>query len=351
LEAHVNPDVVRNQLACSFAVALVAGVPGQHGLRVFIGCAVLALLIEWFVLKTWYWLETRSADRMESRFDGDRLIGICTTVGAAIALLVLALSQRLLHDPNQWGWRHWAVADSVPACAVVLVIALPISSVIDWYWVRPRRDGIVWRPVCQDEPRKRRKRLTRVVLWHRAVTTLTWGLGVAFLTFCFFYAVKHFVSTHTIWHPFVDQIDAPLSLALLALTGWSQGLVGALPALAGRATVVLGDLVRVQESGGDYDGVVYEVSLEGPTIVDGAGVPRRPTKRLDDPRVTKIDESDPHSFVRCPLASSSGGGKTICGGLDDNNDCQWGTERLEPSQDKSTKKIRPRPPIRFISVG
>lgn len=332
----MNPSTVVNQVIWCAVFGGVVAVPASPGLRAFLLATFAVLFLWWLAFKTEYWWRARGVGRTIDRFAGDRAVGLAFPASTCGVALVVALLHVLgVRDSSHWGWRAWHVVDSAPAVVVVLLAAVAASSTIDWYFVRPRRDGIVTLPVCfpaTRESRRRRMRLTKWLLWHRSLTTLAWGIGMAFVIFYAFDEIGRFIPSHSIWRRFVEELDAPLSLAVIGLAGWSRGLLGAIPALAGRATLVFGDTVRVGSSPADtYDGFVYEVSLEGPTIMTG-GHPTRPTKQLDDPMIQTLEPEDETTAVRCPRPAPAGSDEPgACGGLDEHGKCQWSRHRWTDS--------------------
>jgi hypothetical protein len=334
-------------------LVLVAGWSVQEMQIVGI-CASGLYLLEWIVLKTWYAVSAHSKPRTEDRYDGDRAIALNTIAVVGLALLALAAELVLLNDGRSWSTASIGIPIPVVAATALLLWILPVSSLVDWYWVRPRRDGIVWQPICQlSDDLDRRKLLTRVLTWHRAAAVIWFGAGIALLCYYALSELSDGLGGDTFVGKFVQALNAPLSIVAFSLVGWSQGLLDFFRHFAGRGILRFGDFVRTNTSSGPFTGLVFEVSLEGPTVVNERGEVAHPSRGLVDPDRVNLQASSLSSH--CPIPPQAGQIQ-ICGSLDVDRKCQWGAGRLIPAdppqrpQARVVDKDHSRPAVRLSSL-
>lgn len=115
--------------------------------------------------------------RPARRIQGDRRVTGCLVLAliAPMAIALVATQTAAGRDVDVWDFTDAEVAAiMVGACALFVLILL--SSLIDWYYVRPRIDGVVWRPPCRSSGDPRWKRVTRRWYLHRGLATVTYVL-------------------------------------------------------------------------------------------------------------------------------------------------------------------------------
>jgi hypothetical protein len=123
--------------------------------------------------------------RSRRRMVGDRWVARHIALGLIAPLLAAVAALVAGHDPRAriWGFTHNETAALLIIGASLLVIVLG-SSLIDWYYIRPRIDGVVGAPPCraEDSENGKWKRVTRRWYLHRGIATLAYmafAIGVA----------------------------------------------------------------------------------------------------------------------------------------------------------------------------
>jgi hypothetical protein len=76
-----------------------------------------------------------------------------------------------------WGFRHLEIEALLAACGALFAVVL-VSSLIDWYYIRPRIDGVVCDPPClaSKDHKGPWKRVTRRWYIHRGLATFAYIL-------------------------------------------------------------------------------------------------------------------------------------------------------------------------------
>lgn len=142
----------------TLCVAAVAVPPAAWGLSG-------ALFLSWLVLNHGYAKALRRRDRVWDRARGDRDVTIQVLVvavsGSSVAVDVVASNVRLLESDR--------LAVGVTALAVFW-LSVYISSLVDWYFIRARRDGAVGLPPCRSSGEVGWIRVTRIWYAHRALS-------------------------------------------------------------------------------------------------------------------------------------------------------------------------------------
>lgn len=113
---------------------------------------------------------------------GDRLATASVGLGFLLPLVVSCALRWTGQDPatTVWWFSAREVAALLTGLAVMFTIIL-LSSFVDWYYIRPRIDGIVWlRPPCRSSREDRWKRVTRRWYLHRGLASLSYS-GFALL--------------------------------------------------------------------------------------------------------------------------------------------------------------------------
>lgn len=143
-----------------------------------LGLAVLLVAV-WGLLNRSYAQALGDLPRRTTRVDGD--IEVVRQVALIFALWALAKAISVLGIQ---------IADSQQvATALILAVAffeaMYLSSTVDWYYVRPRRDGVVMEPPCRTSMQPVWDVVTRRWYRHRCVTTfvcyIAASAGVGFI--------------------------------------------------------------------------------------------------------------------------------------------------------------------------
>jgi hypothetical protein len=120
-----------------------------------------------------------SLGRSRRRIRGDHLVAFYIAVAFAAPLLAAVLARIAGVNPALafWGFRHAEVLALLCACGALFTVVL-LSSLIDWYYIRPRIDGVVCDPPClaSKEQKAPWKRVTRRWYIHRGLATFAYML-------------------------------------------------------------------------------------------------------------------------------------------------------------------------------
>jgi hypothetical protein len=223
-------------------------------------CGVL--LVEWLAVDSAYARTLKGRDRLAGRARGDREV-------ARQAGLIIALPAAVAGGTAVVSFRAWHASAATVGGAFLTAfwLATYASSVIDWYYVRPRRDGVVVEPPCRTSGRASWTGLTRIWLAHRSVAVIVMfvcavGAWIAF---------GILVSGST---PKKDEV----AFATLILTGLGVGAAAVKPfahssslgvaitsCVFASPDIALGDKILGPDS--FVGGFVRDVGLEGVTLV------------------------------------------------------------------------------------
>jgi hypothetical protein len=120
-----------------------------------------------------------SLGRTPRRMLGDRLVAGYVAAGLLLPLLAALGAALAGVSPTVafWGFRHTEIEALLTALGALFAVIL-VSSLIDWYYIRPRLDGVVCRPPCRADKNQKApwKRVTRRWYIHRGLATLTYIL-------------------------------------------------------------------------------------------------------------------------------------------------------------------------------
>jgi hypothetical protein len=150
------------------AVLLVRVVTGGAAVAAF---AASAVLLAGLILEAGYRIGLHGAAARPvptHRRDLDRIVRL-QWGGAGMAGVVLVAAAGLLDlgsiDPHRF-------LGAVITLGLIAIVAIFISSLIDWYWILPRVSGILRPAPCEATGGQLWARVTGVWLFHRAVATL-----------------------------------------------------------------------------------------------------------------------------------------------------------------------------------
>lgn len=115
--------------------------------------------------------------RPSRRLKGDRMVGRLVILGFGVPLVLSAVAALAGHTPNPklWEFNEIEIAALFIAPAVLFTLIV-LSSLVDWYYVRPRIDGVVREPPCRSPKDGIWKRVTRRWLLHRTIATVAYFL-------------------------------------------------------------------------------------------------------------------------------------------------------------------------------
>jgi hypothetical protein len=150
------------------AVFVVRVVTGGAAVAAFASGAVL---LAGLILEVGYRIGLRGTSSRPvpaHRRDLDRVVRL-QWLGAGMAGVVVVVAAALLDadsiDPHRF-------LDAVITLGLIAVVAIFVSSLIDWYWILPRVSGILRPGPCEATGGQLWARVTGVWLFHRAVATL-----------------------------------------------------------------------------------------------------------------------------------------------------------------------------------
>jgi hypothetical protein len=125
--------------------------------------------------------------RSRRRVLGDHLVASYIAISLAAPLLaaVLADAEGVRPGTTFWGFRH-AEIEAILTTTGALFLAVLLSSLIDWYYIRPRIDGVVCAPPClaTKDHKGPWKRVTRRWYIHRGLATFSYilfAIAIAFI--------------------------------------------------------------------------------------------------------------------------------------------------------------------------
>jgi len=172
----MNPRTILWQsLATGVILALMTAF-ARPGLAIWVAVLVLALAV---ALNAGYAHALGKLGRSLRRIRGDRLVAAYIGVGVAAPLLAAVLADFAGVRPGIafWGFRHLEIEALLIACGALLAVIL-VSSLIDWYYIRPRIDGVVCEPPCLagKDQKGPWKRVTRRWYIHRGLATFAYIL-------------------------------------------------------------------------------------------------------------------------------------------------------------------------------
>jgi hypothetical protein len=207
-------------------------------------------------------------DRSPERAAGDRSAAKAFAVASLPPLVYGGAAlciDRLQFFPDVLGTGQRLVAATVTAFALCFVFA---STITDWYYIRPRRDGVVDKPPWQREERERWVDTTRWWILHRTLAAtaffvalwLVIGLG-------WFEASRAWQSND--WVLFLLALGSPPLIAAVLMRNWVPELPTAWGLSFGNLPLALGDWVEYHAGQERVQGFLYDVSVDnGYRVVD-----------------------------------------------------------------------------------
>jgi hypothetical protein len=253
----MNPKTVLWQsLVSAGMIALVALVAEPIAAACLLGIVALAAL----GLNVAYASALGSHGRPQRRIAGDRLVVSCAGVAllAPLIVLVAALARGWSPSFAPWGFRHAELAALAVATAFLFVVIL-LSSLVDWYYIRPRIDGVVCTPPCRATEAEKSdwKRVTRRWYLHRGLATLTY---IGFALFVAVVVMIMLVREHPAIAAVVGGVSGIAGL-LLIFAGSYRSELPTVAKLVLSPAFALGDDVSYNGSGARQRGYVLHVSV------------------------------------------------------------------------------------------
>jgi hypothetical protein len=206
--------------------------------------------------------------RSTERAAGDRAAGKALAVASVPPLLYAASAlwfEQLQLAPELLGGDQRTVVAVAAAFALCFVFA---STVTDWYYIRPRRDGVIEYPPCRRENREPWVDITRWWILHRTLAATVFFLALwLVIGLGWFEASRKWQSTD--WVLFLLALGSPPLIAALLMRNWVRELPTAWGLAFGNLPLVLGDWVEYYSGQERVQGFLYDVSVDnGYRVVD-----------------------------------------------------------------------------------
>jgi hypothetical protein len=172
----MNPRTILWQSLATGAILALMIAFANPGLAIWVSTIAIALAI---TLNAGYAHALGKLGRSLRRIQGDHLVAAYVGVGLAAPLLSAVLAEVASVHPGIafWGFRHLEIEALLTACGALLAVVL-VSSLVDWYYIRPRIDGVVCEPPClaSKDQKGPWKRVTRRWYIHRGLATFAYIL-------------------------------------------------------------------------------------------------------------------------------------------------------------------------------
>jgi hypothetical protein len=172
----MNPRTILWQSLATGAILAMMIAFASPGLAIWVSAIALTLAI---ALNAGYAHALGNLGRSLRRIQGDHLVATYVGVALAAPLIAAVLAQVAGVRPviAFWGFRHLEIEALLTACGALFAVVL-VSSLIDWYYIRPRIDGVVCEPPClaSKDHKGIWKRVTRRWYIHRGLATFAYIL-------------------------------------------------------------------------------------------------------------------------------------------------------------------------------
>jgi hypothetical protein len=178
----VNPRTIRWQACVVASLLLLVNFIASPRAS---GWLAAAGLLGWLALNTGYAHSLQDQGRPARRRHGDRWVARYVALAFGGPLLVALVTHLAGYEPHLRVWDFSVAETSALAIdAATLFMLITVSSLIDWYYIRPRIDGVVCAPPCRSSGSERWKLPTRWWFLHRGLAALAYigfALVVAFV--------------------------------------------------------------------------------------------------------------------------------------------------------------------------
>ena len=172
----MNPRTILWQSLATGVILVLMIAFASPGLAIWVSAITFALAI---ALNAGYAHALGKLGRSARRIQGDHLVAAYVGAGLAAPLITAVLAQVSGAHPGIafWGFKHLEIEALLTACGALFAVVLA-SSLIDWYYIRPRIDGVVCEPPCLASRAQKGpwKRVTRRWYIHRALATFAYIL-------------------------------------------------------------------------------------------------------------------------------------------------------------------------------
>jgi hypothetical protein len=263
----VNPPTVSSQGVVFYVLTVLALFLGGTGVEWCVFTLIAFTLVLFLGLNIAYARSLAGMDasvvpwagkRSVRRANGDRLVGRVAFFGTLPLTLACLLSAlRVFEMPR---------VHHVPGVITVTVVAAALgvfgSSLVDWYWVLPRRDGVIGPPPCHEDWARSRKLLTRYWLIHRTVAALLFVLALVALLVGVIALLGYWLPKTSYNALFISTVAVPVTVASIPLVPWFRGMLSLLPTIGSSFHANIGDFVDVENEGTRHTVLVYDVSLD-----------------------------------------------------------------------------------------
>jgi hypothetical protein len=168
----VNPRTIRWQACVTVPLLLLVTFIASPRVT---GWLAGAALLAWLALNVGYAHSLQDRGRPPRRRHGDRWVARYVAFAFGIPLLVAVATHLADYEPHVRLW-DFSVAETSALFidGGVLFTLVTVSSLIDWYYVRPRIDGVVCEPPCRSSGSDRWKQPTRWWFLHRGLAALAY---------------------------------------------------------------------------------------------------------------------------------------------------------------------------------
>jgi hypothetical protein len=168
----VNPRTIRWQACVTVALLLIVTFVATPSATGWLTCVALLLAV---ALNAGYAYSLQDRGRPPRRRHGDRWVARYIAFGFGVPLVVAVVTHVAGYEPHVHVWDFNVAETSALAIAGgALFVLIMLSSLIDWYYIRPRIDGVVCEPPCRSSGSDRWKRPTRWWYLHRGIVTLAY---------------------------------------------------------------------------------------------------------------------------------------------------------------------------------
>ncbi len=274
------------QIQSGFALASVLAALGLCGraaaLGILIASGLGALVAGYLAVR--YQLLVRPVERSEHRRVRDRTMVGCLALGLILpsVIAIVVLAGGMLGSPP---------LESVPGrvaviAAVAVFASMLASSCVDWYLIRPFRDGVLNEPVCRAAAHEDETALYYAQAWvaHRTVAELVGWVGSAVVLIVGLVALQQ--STHDPTWSGVFTYLAPSGAVYLGIGGYLARRLRPVPQYVQEPSPGLGRWVRgtVRDKAGNnqqIEGFVVDVALGAGLQIITDGDPDRAHQHVE----------------------------------------------------------------------
>ena len=168
----MNPRTIRWQACVNFALLTALALVVAPSSVIWLAGAALVWAL---ALNAGYAYSLRERGRPERRSHGDRWVIRYVAYGLLVPLLLAVALSIADYNASMHLWDFTVNETSTLLIAGAALFVLIISSsLIDWYYIRPRIDGVVCTPPCRSSGSDTWKGPTRWWYLHRGLATVAY---------------------------------------------------------------------------------------------------------------------------------------------------------------------------------